>query len=199
MTARRRRRPPRLGMAAWLVVVWVALWGDVSAANVLSGLVLASVLLALFPMRPRGVPGAFRPAAALRFAAYFTWKLVEASAVVTWEVLTPTNRINEGIVAVPIRGVSDTLTTLVANAISLTPGTLTLEILQEPTVLYVHVLHLHDIEAVRRGVQHLEVLAIGAFGSSAAVAAAEAQIEATDGIRGNSVASAGRGVRRGER
>ncbi len=199
MKARRRRRPPRLVMTVWLVAVWVALWEDLSAANVLSGLLLASMLLVLFPMRPRGVSGAFRPAAAIRFAAYFVWKLVEASAVVTWEVLTPTNRINEGIVAIPIRGVSDTLTTLVANAISLTPGTLTLEVDQEPTVLYVHVLHLHDIEAVRRGVEYLEVLAIRAFGSAAAVAAAEAEIEATDGPDREPVASGGPGGRREER
>ena len=199
MRRRRHRRPPRLRMAAWLVVVWVALWEDLSAANVLSGLLLGSMLLVLFPMRPRGVPGAFRPAAAIRFAGYFTWKLVEASAVVTWEVLTPTNRINEGIVAIPIRGVSDTLTTLVANAISLTPGTLTLEIDQEPTVLYVHVLHLDDIEEVRRGVQHLEVLAIRAFGSARAVAAAEAEIEATADVGPEPVTSGGRGARREER
>ncbi len=163
-------------MTAWLVTAWVALWEDVSAANLLAGLTVGSLLLLVFPMRPRGVPGAFRPGAAVRFGGYFAWKLVEASAIVTWEVLTPTNRINEGIVAIPIRGVSDTLTTLVANAISLTPGTLTLEVRQDPTVLYVHVLHLDDIEAVRRDVQHLEVLAIRAFGSTAAVAAAEARV-----------------------
>ena len=161
-------------MTAWLVIVWVALWEDASAANLLSGLAVGSMLILVFPMRPRGVPGKFRPVPAIRFAGYFVWKLVEASAVVTWEVLTPTNRINEGIVAIPIRGVSDTLTTLVANAISLTPGTLTLEVRQEPTVLYVHVLHLSDIEAVRREVQHLEVLAIRAFGSLQAVTVAEA-------------------------
>ena len=163
-------------MTAWLVTAWVALWGELTVANRLSGLTLGSMLLLVFPMRPRGVPGAVRPGAAVRFAGYFAWKLVEASAVVTWEVLTPTNRINEGIVAIPIQGVSDTLTTLVANAISLTPGTLTLEVRQDPTVLYVHVLHLDDIEAVRRDVHHLEVLAIRAFGSTAAVTAAEARV-----------------------
>jgi multicomponent Na+:H+ antiporter subunit E len=171
-------------MTAWLVTVWVALWEDASPANLLSGLALGSMLMLVFPMRPRGVRGDFRLGAAARFAAYFAWKLVEASAIVTWEVVTPSSRINEGIVAIPIRGVSDTLTTLVANAISLTPGTLTLEVRQEPTVLYVHVLHLDDIEAVRRDVQHLEVLAIRAFGSTAAVAAAEAAADGGDRERG---------------
>ncbi len=170
---RRRPRPPHLVMVAWLVTVWVLLWEQVSAANVLAGLALASLLMVLFPMRPRGIPGRFRPVAAARFVGYFAWKLVEASIVVAWEVVTPRNRINEGIVAVQIRGVSDTLTTLVANAISLTPGTLTIEVRQQPTVLYVHVLHLRDIDAVRREVQFLELLAIKAFGSAPAVAAAE--------------------------
>ncbi|HEX2046345.1 MAG TPA: Na+/H+ antiporter subunit E [Acidimicrobiales bacterium] len=173
-----RRRPPRqLPMVAWLLVVWLFLWEDASVANVLAGLALGSLLVVLFPMRPRGIPGAFRPGAAAHFVGYFAWKLVEASMIVAWEVVTPQNRINEGIVAVPIRGVSETLTTLVANAISLTPGTLTLEVRHQPPVLYVHVLHLEDIGAVRRDVQYLEVLAIRAFGSSAAVAAAEAALQ----------------------
>ncbi|HWI04698.1 MAG TPA: Na+/H+ antiporter subunit E [Acidimicrobiales bacterium] len=173
-----RRRPPRqLPMVVWLLFVWLFLWEDLSVANVLAGLAVGSLLVALFPMRPRGVPGTLRPLAAAHFVGYFAWKLVEASVIVGWEVLTPQNRINEGIVAVPIRGVSETLTTLVANAISLTPGTLTLEVRHQPPVLYVHVLHLDDIDAVRRDVQYLEVLAIRAFGSSAAVASAEAALQ----------------------
>ncbi len=171
-----RRFAPRLRMTVWLLLVWVALWEDVSPANVTSGLLVASLLVTAFPLTGRGVRGGFRPAAATRFLVYFGWKLVEASAVVSWEVVTPRNRINEGIVAVPIRGVSDTLTTLVANAISLTPGTLTLEIRRRPTILYVHVLHLQDIETVRREVERLELLAIRAFGSPHAISVAEADL-----------------------
>lgn len=164
------RRP--FALVGWLVVVWVALWEDVSWANVLGGLVVAGGLVVVFPLRPARRQGRIRVWPALRFAVYFLWKLVEASAIVAWEVVTPRNRINEGIVAVPIHGVSDALVTVVANAISLTPGTLTLEVDEEPAVLYVHVLHLHDIEAVRRDVQRLERLAIAAFGPDEAVRAA---------------------------
>lgn len=160
----------------WLVVVWVALWEDVSAANVLAGVAVAGTLLWLFPVRRTPGGGQLRPLAALRFLLYFLWKLVEASAVVSWEVVTPRNRINEAIVAIPIHGVSDVLVTVVANAISLTPGTLTLEVTRQPPVLYVHVLHLRDVESVRREVQYLELLAIRAFGSDAAVRAAAGQL-----------------------
>ncbi len=147
-----------------LVAVWVALWGDLSAANVASGVVVGVLVLALFPPTVHRRSSRLRPVAAARFVAWFAWKLAEASAVVAWEAVSPRNRINEGIVAIPIRGVSDGLITLVANAISLTPGSLTLEVRRRPAVLYVHVLHLHDIEAVRREICHLEVLAIRAFG-----------------------------------
>ena len=177
----RARHPAHLFMLAWLTVLWIAFWEDLSVASVVGGLVVAAGLILLFPMAPPGVAGALRPVAAAHFGLYFAWKLVEASVVVAWEVVTPRNRINEGIVAIPIQGVSDTLTTLVANAISLTPGTLTLEIHRNPTVLYVHVLHLHDIDAVRRDVQYLEVLAIRAFGSARATALAEAQLEEAAG------------------
>jgi len=155
----------------WLVVFWVALWEDLSVGNVLGGVLVAIAVLVV--ARPPASQGRsrFRPMAALRFLAYFLWKLVEASAIVAWEVATPTNVINEGIVAVPIHGRSRLLTTIVANAITLTPGTLTLQIHTDPTVLYVHVLHLRTIEEVRAEVHKLEHLAVLAFGSDDDVAA----------------------------
>jgi hypothetical protein len=53
--------------------------------------------------------------------------------------------------------------TLLANAVSLTPGTVTLEATEDPPTLYIHVLHLKTVEAVRADVRNLEGLAIAAF------------------------------------
>jgi multicomponent Na+:H+ antiporter subunit E len=170
----------RLLVGAWLVVAWVALWGSASAANVASGVVVAFVLLAVFPLHLTTRQGRFRPLQALRFFGYFLAKLVEANAVVAWEVVTPSNRINEGIVAVPVTGASDVLVSMVANVISLTPGTLTIEIRTDPHVLFVHVLHLHDIDAVRRDVTRLERYVLRAFGSDEAVIEVEARLAALD-------------------
>lgn len=162
----------RLPFLAWLVLVWIALWGDLSVANVLSGVAVASLLLMAFPHAGPGPAGTLRPLRALVFLAYFTYRLVEANLVVAWEVITPNNEsINEGIVAVPVTGASDAVITILANAISLTPGTLTLEVSRDPAVLYVHVLHLRDIEAVRRDVHTLETLALRAFADEATIAA----------------------------
>jgi multicomponent Na+:H+ antiporter subunit E len=55
----------------------------------------------------------------------------------------------------------------VADAVTLTPGTLTVEVRREPVpVLYVHVLHLRAVEDVRADVHRLRDLAERAFGSS---------------------------------
>lgn len=148
---------------AALVAIWVALWQDVSVANVLSGLLVGAALLLVFRAKNDQPAWPIRPIPALKFAAYFMWKLVQASLVVAWEVATPRNSINEGIVAVPIAGPSRGLVTLVANAISLTPGTLTIDADLEPPVLYVHVLHLGDVTVLREEILRLERLAIAAF------------------------------------
>ncbi|HVL50970.1 MAG TPA: Na+/H+ antiporter subunit E [Actinomycetota bacterium] len=157
------------GRAAWLLAVWLFLWEEVSFGNVLTGLAVATAVLLLFPPRRAERRGRFRPVAALKFLVYFHYKLVQASGIVAWEIVTPRNRINEGVVAVRIRHFSDALTTLLANAISLTPGTLTIEVDRDATTLYVHVLHLKGVEDVRREVQKLELMAVRAFGNEQAV------------------------------
>ena len=156
----------RAVMVAWLTFVWVSLWGDLSVGNVLAGAAVGAALVSAFPDALPRPGGRLRPWPALVFAGYFAWRLVVANAVVAWEVLTPDNTsVREGIVAVPVDECSDAVVTVIANAISLTPGTLTIEVRRDPTVLFVHVLHLRSIEHTREEVQRLERLARRAFGA----------------------------------
>lgn len=170
-----------LPQVAWLTAVWCALWGEVSAANIAGGLLVATGVVATFPTAgPRGGGLVVRPLAALHFLGHFAWKLVEANAVVAWEVVTPNNdSVREAVVTVELAGASDAVVTLLANAISLTPGTLTLEVRRDPTMLLVHVLHLRSIERTRADVRRLEVLALRAFGDRVALAVDRAQHEGT--------------------
>lgn len=154
----------RLPLLAWLVVAWLALWGEVSVANLLSGLAVGAALLVVFP-NPSLSVGTLRPVWMVVFHAYFLVKLCQATAIVAWEVVTPGSRIREGIVGVAITADSDAVVTIVANAISLTPGTLTVEVGDDPPTLFVHVLHLHDVEEIRMEVRRLEWFALQAYGS----------------------------------
>jgi multicomponent Na+:H+ antiporter subunit E len=163
----------RLALGAWLLAVWLALWGNVTTANVLSGTLVAAAVQLLPDPHPVGGRFAVRPLAALRFVGYFAYKVVEASLVVARQVVSRRNRINTGIVEVPLLGASDSLVTVVANAFGLMPGSVTVEVEHEPPTLYVHVLHLRSVEDVRRDIHRLEVMAVRAFGSAEALAGIE--------------------------
>lgn len=152
----------------WLTLVWVGLWGSPTAANVLGGLAVAAVLLALLPLAEESAQGRVRWPALLRYVGFFAVELVRASLIVVWQVLRPGGELRQAVIAVDALGASDLLLTVVANSISLTPGTLTLEVDRERSVLYVHVLDVggpEGVERARRSIEHLERLAILALGS----------------------------------
>jgi len=168
----------RILTGLWIAIMWLLLWGEATPANIVGGVVVAAVLVFVFPAAPEGPVSSFRPVAAIRFLLHFLYKLVEANLILAWEVATPRNRIREGVVAVPVHMSSRGVVTMVANAISLTPGTLSLEVNMERRQIYVHVLHLHDLEKVRRDLHRFEELALRAFGSREELAASKAREEA---------------------
>lgn len=155
----------RAALGAWLLVVWLALWGSATPANVAGGLAVAVGVQLLPDPHPVGGRFSLRPVAALRFLAYFAYKLVEASIVVARRVVSRRARISTGVVEVPLRGASDSLVTVVANAVGLMPGSITVEVERDPPTLFVHALHPSSVEEVRMDVHRLEVLAVEAFGS----------------------------------
>jgi multicomponent Na+:H+ antiporter subunit E len=151
-----------------LTVIWVALWGDLSVANVASGVLVALGIVVVFDVSHAGQL-VVRPVHATRFALYFAYKLVESTIVVARTVISPRGAVHTGIVAVPLIGCSDAVTTLIADAISLTPGTLTIEVRDDPRTLYVHALDLRDVDRVQADIRTLHRLAVRAFGTAEAL------------------------------
>jgi multicomponent Na+:H+ antiporter subunit E len=155
----------------WLAIVWALLWGDLGVASLLSGLGIAVFVVLI--ARPTGVRGmqltSFHPVSAVVFLAYFFVQLVKSNFQVAWEVITPRPRKNRAIIAVPLHVSTEGLVTAVGNAITLTPGTLTVDVRRDdperPPVLYVHALHFSDVDSLRRSVLRLERLAVRAFGT----------------------------------
>ncbi|HSL73704.1 MAG TPA: Na+/H+ antiporter subunit E [Ilumatobacteraceae bacterium] len=153
------------------LVVWLALWGEVSVVNVVSGVLVVGILALLFRPEPRG--HTLHLLALARLLAVFAWRLVSSSVTVVLAVLAPTPaRLRSGVVGVELSHHSSLVATIVADAISLTPGTLTLEAryadddassTSVPPVLYIHVLGLSDPGAIRDDVRRLERLVVSAI------------------------------------
>ena len=145
---------------AWnilLALIWIAVSGDFSGSGLLTGFVLGYVILGLtlrevpaFAAYVRRVPKI------ILFAGYFLRELIRSNLRVAWDVVTPTHYMKPAVIAVPLEAKTDGEIALVANLISLTPGTLTLDVSSDRRVLYIHVMYLDDLDQVRADIKRFE-------------------------------------------
>ena len=161
------------GVAAVLVAIWLLLWGRVSIANLVSGAVVAGLLLVAFPIDHEviAVRHRLRPLAAARLVVFFLGDLLRSTAATAIDVLRPSDRVQAGVVACPLRVHNDGLVTFLANLIALAPGTMPIEVTYRPHVIYVHSLRATDPDDVRAFVSRLEELSVMALGGPEAVGA----------------------------
>ncbi|GIJ76313.1 multicomponent Na+:H+ antiporter subunit E [Micromonospora phaseoli] len=162
-------RRNRIIAVTGLVAVWILLWGTFTWANVIGGLVVATVLLAVFPLPPVTFAGRIHPLPMLRFWLRFLRDLVVASVQIAWMALRPGHTPRSAIIAVRLRVNTDLNLTLTAEALSLVPGSLILEADRSTGTLFVHVIGVNsrdEVERFRRGVLELEARIIAAIGSS---------------------------------
>ena len=80
------------------------------------------------------------------FVFFFLYELIKANIEVAYDVVTPKHYMKPGIVKIPLDARSDLEITLLANLISLTPGTLSLDVSDDRKVLYVHAMYVNDRE-----------------------------------------------------
>ncbi len=161
-------------LVAWLVLVWMLLWGTWSWANLLSGLLVALGVLVVLPL-PHVVGGVrVRPLPLLAFLGHFVLDLFASGAVVAWTALRPRGVQRTAIVRVQLRADSDLLLTMVAEATSLVPGSLVLDLDREHRVMTLHLLPVRDLADVERRKAQVLVVErrlVRAFGSPADVTA----------------------------
>lgn len=153
-------------MAAWVTLVWLALWGDLSWGNLLGGVLVSTLVLTAIRLPEVGVKPRIAPWSAALYAVVFARDLCVATFEVSRQVFWPVARLRPAVLAIPLETTDAGLISLVANTITLTPGTLTLEADNERSLLWVHVLHLSEggegaiIEQVR-GLERLGARALG--------------------------------------
>jgi multicomponent Na+:H+ antiporter subunit E len=122
-----------------LALTWSALVGVFDLPNLVFGFGLGYVMLFLARHRLRGEGYFARVTRVLRFIAFTIREIVVANINVTRAVLfTPLERLRPGIVGVPLDVRSDVEITMLANLITLTPGTLSLDVSDDRSTLFVH-------------------------------------------------------------
>jgi multicomponent Na+:H+ antiporter subunit E len=169
-----------------LVVLWCLLWGQFTVLSVVSGMVLAVVISLLFYLPAIDLSGRIN---LWHTAVFFVRLLVDiarASLDVAWLVIDPRYKPSSAILAIALDTRSDLIMTWTAEAISLVPGSIVVDVDRQESVLYVHVINVtteDDLEDFRASVFATEKRLVMAIGSPADVWRVNQPNELTRSVR----------------
>ncbi|MGI5203046.1 Na+/H+ antiporter subunit E [Spirillospora sp. CA-108201] len=161
-----RRIGARLGMAAWLLAVWVLLWGRVDALVVAGGAVAAAVAYTVSRLPAVPLVTRIRPLRLAEAAAELAWDLLASSVVIGWHALRAPRRVRGAVIEVRARTRSELVLLAVTTSISLRPGTLLVDLDWERSILRIHGMPVRDrreADAARDGVLRTERRLMGAL------------------------------------
>ncbi|BAZ94472.1 multisubunit Na+/H+ antiporter, MnhE subunit [Thiohalobacter thiocyanaticus] len=131
-----------------LALVWMLLANEFSAGHAVLGLLLGWAIpiftLRFWPEQTR----IRRPLTLLRFIAVVLYDILIANLAVAQLIVSRPRRLQPAFLEVPLDVRSDLAISLLANTISLTPGTVSAELSPERDRLLVHALHATDTEAL---------------------------------------------------
>ena len=133
-----------------LGVIWASLTGSFAVLNLGLGLAIGYGILRLFGglagTRSRWrVETMRRAAAGVLLAVYAVYELLVANVRVAWYTVSDLRTLTPAILAIPLRpDLSDGELTLLAMLVTLTPGTLTLDVAEDRQTLFVHFMHVDD-------------------------------------------------------
>lgn len=130
----------------FLATVWALAQGGVNMTNLAIGFALGYLMLWLGRDVLASAEYCARVPRFLEFVLFFLWEVVRANLRVAYDVLTPTHHMRPGVIALPLDAKTDGEITLLANLISLTPGTVCLDVSADRKFLYIHSMYIDDLE-----------------------------------------------------
>ncbi|MFC7430846.1 MULTISPECIES: Na+/H+ antiporter subunit E [unclassified Agrococcus] len=165
-----RRLRARLSWTATigLTIVWMLLWGDLSLAAAVLGLVVALGVQVAFPLPDVPEMERFRPLALGRLLAWIGWGLVRASVSVSIGVLAVRRPVQHALIRVPLHSESPFVKAMTVEVVTLIPGSVVVELERQELVL--HVFDASSAESLQRArdeVHEAERLLVRAFASRA--------------------------------
>lgn len=135
-----------------LALAWTAVTGSFTLLNVAFGFALGAVALYLIRQEAGALGYVDRAARLVSLAWLFVYELVIASIRVAVIVLRPRIDIKPGIFVYPLTVERDFEITLLSSLLTLTPGTLSVDVSEDRRFLYVHAIDCTDVDGMRRDI-----------------------------------------------
>lgn len=136
-----------------LAFVWVIVTSAFTLENLAFGWVLGFVLLWSVRQALGETTYFEKPWLALKFLLFFIKEIIVCNLRVAWDVVTPRHYMKPAIVAIPLDLTSDAEITLLANMLTLTPGTCSLDVSTDRRTLYVHAMYCDDPDVLRADIK----------------------------------------------
>ncbi|MGN5954742.1 Na+/H+ antiporter subunit E [Sphingobacterium lactis] len=136
-----------------LSFIWVALTGQMNYSNFVFGYLLGFGVLFIMNRNETDQRYFYRVPKIVSFFFFFLYELIKANVQVAYDVITPKYFFKPGIVRYPVNATTDFEINLLATFISLTPGTLIMDISDDKKAIYIHVMYLKDEEAFIRSLK----------------------------------------------
>jgi len=136
-----------------LALAWAAVTGSFSLLNLLFGFALGSAALLLIREQADVLAYLGRLYRVASLAALFLYELMKSAIRVAWLVVQPKMPLHPGLIAYPLTVDRDFEIALLANLITLTPGTLSVDVSPDRRTLYIHAIDVPDPEAARRDIR----------------------------------------------
>lgn len=131
-------------------LVWFALTDITSMQEVVAGLVIAALITLLtghFLIASQTGSGLLRRISFFIIYIFrFLWEMIKANLNVAYLVIHPKLPIRPGIVKIKTRLKKDSALTVLSNSITLTPGTMTLDLNEHTKELYIHWIYVKEVE-----------------------------------------------------
>ena len=138
-----------------LALIWTAVTATFSFGNLIVGLVLGYFVLAVVGPALDKSQYTRRVRKAIFLFGYFFKELFISSVRVAIDVMRPGFHMKSGVVDIPLNAKSDLEITLLANMISLTPGTLSLEVSEDRKDLFIHAMYIDEgVEQMRKNIKN---------------------------------------------
>jgi multicomponent Na+:H+ antiporter subunit E len=163
----------------WLTLVWVLLWGTFTPLSIAGGVVVALAVIGAFRFPPAAPHLPVRPLRLLGLGGYLVYDMVVSGAGVSWQTLRYGRSARGAVFAVPLLSRSDRVVTVVANALSLSPGAMALQIDHQHGLWFVYALGPRDeagVERTRRRTMDMQRRVIAALGTPEELALAQAHL-----------------------
>lgn len=132
----------------FLVLIWCGFSYSFSFINILLGAIVSLICLYVFPQKQQRKPCQLKLLPFISLLGVIGVELVKSSLIVAWDIITPKHLSEPRFIFIDLDCRNDVERTFLANIISLTPGTLTIDLNEDKSKLKVHVMFSQDPQMV---------------------------------------------------